>query len=131
MLLLPIAIISWPILVIFGSILFGIIFGLFYPVMLTFEEDWNIIYGGFTETFKDTSEIIKGFCHSYFSYLRDIEARKCVEPFDINVIQIIIGLILAIYGSIVGVILFIIMLIIKLFPLFIECTMKCLNIVVV
>jgi hypothetical protein len=120
MLLLPIALISWPILVIFGSILFGIIFGLFYPVMITFEEDSNIIYGGFIETFKEAWEIIKGFWdfnyHSYFSYLRDIETRKCDEPFDINVIQIIVGLILASYGSIVGVIIFIIMWIIKLFP---------------
>ena len=78
------------------------------------------IYGGFYETFKKDFEIIKKFWnfnyHSYFDYLRDIERRECDDPFDINFIQIFVGLILAGYGSIVGVIVFTLMWIVKLFP---------------
>ena len=120
MLLLPIALASWPILVMFGSILFGIIFGLFYPVYKTFDEDCNLIYGGFVETFIEDGKSIKDFWefnyNSYFSYLRDIEERECDDPFDINIIQIIIGIILAGYGSIVGVLVFTLMWVVKLFP---------------
>lgn len=139
-LLLPIALVSWPILVAFGSILFGIIFGLFYPVVLTFDEDFNI-FGGFVETFKETCNIIKKFWkfnyHSYFSYLHDIENKECDDPFDINIIQIIIGVILAGYGSVVGTIIFILMWIIKVFPSIFKmyhemfkayCDLKCLEI---
>jgi hypothetical protein len=120
MLLLPIALASWPILVAFGSILFGIFFGLFAPVFFTFDDSYNIIYGGFYETFKEDCHIIKEFWNfnynSYFNYLRDIESRECDDPFDINIIQIFIGIILAGYGSIVGAIVFTIMWIVKLFP---------------
>ena len=120
MLLLPIALFSWPILVMTGSILFGIFFGLFAPVYYTFDDRYNIIYGGFVETFKENCNIIKEFWkfnyNSYFDYLKDIEKRECDDPFDINIIQIFIGIILAGYGSIVGVIVFTIMWIIKLFP---------------
>ena len=120
MLLLPIALASWPILVMFGSILFGIIFGLFYPVYKTFNDDCNLIYGGFVETFTENCKIIREFWNfnyeSYFSYLRDIEERKVDDPFDINIIQIIIGIILAGYGSIVGVLVFTLMWAVKLFP---------------
>ena len=120
MLLLPIALVSWPILVTTGSILFGIFFGLFAPVYFTFDDRYNIIFGGFVETFKENCNIIKEFWkfnyNSYFDYLKDIEKRECDDPFDINIIQILFGIILAGYGSIVGVIVFTIMWIIKLFP---------------
>jgi hypothetical protein len=120
MLLLPIALASWPILVMFGSILFGIIFGLFAPVYYTFDEEYNIIYGGFAETFEKDCNFIEDFWefnyNSYFNYLSDIEKRECDDPFDINVIQILIGIILAGYGSIIGVIVFTLMWIVKLFP---------------
>ncbi len=120
MLLLPIALASWPILVTTGSILFGIFFGLFAPVVYTFDESYNIIYGGFVETFENDCSLIKDFWkfnyNSYFDYLRDIEERECDDPFDINIIQIIIGIVLAGYGSIIGVIVFTLMWFVKLFP---------------
>ena len=99
MLLLPIAFVFWPVLVIFGSIFFGIIFGLFAPVYFTFNESYNIIYGGFVETFEKDWDIIKEFWkynyEVYFKYLKVIEERECDDPFDINFIQIFIGVILA------------------------------------
>ena len=120
MLLLPIAIAFWPVLVIVGSILFGIFFGLFFPVVETFDEDCNLIYGGFYETFKETCKIVKSFWkynyHHYFDYLREIEESDCDDPFDINIIQIIIGIILTGYGITIGTIVFTFMWLIKLFP---------------
>ena len=120
MLLLPIAIAFWPVLVIFGSILFGFFFGLFFPVLETFDEECNLIYGGFYETFKATCGFVESFWeynyHDYFDYLREIENRDCDAPFDINIIQIIIGIILAGYGITIGIIVFTLMWFIKLFP---------------
>ena len=51
MLLLPIALLSWPILVIFVSSVFGILYGFLCPVVRTFDEDYNICCGGFTDMF--------------------------------------------------------------------------------
>ena len=117
---LPTALITWSILVLVGSIIFGILFGLFYPVSRTFDDTSNIIYGGFAETFEGTCEVIKYFWdynyNRYFSYLRELEKVECDDPFDINIIQIIICLILAVYGSVVGITVLIIMWLIKLFP---------------
>ena len=120
MLLLPIALFSWPIFVVFASSLYGIFYGLFGPVFYTFNPDYNIIYGGIIDVIKDTFKFIKEFWrynyNSYFIYLREIEEKKVDKPFDINIIQLIIGLILAIYGSAVGSTIFILMWIIKLIP---------------
>ena len=120
MLLLPIALLSWPILVIFVSSVFGILYGFLCPVVRTFDEDYNICCGGFTDTFIDVFDFIKQFWkfnyHSYFTYLSEIENRKVDKPFDISIIQLITGLILASYGSIVGVIVLTIMWLVKLLP---------------
>ena len=120
MLLLPIALLSWPILVMFVGSILGIVYGLFCPVVRTFDEDYNIITGGFADVFKDIFDFIKNFWkfnyHSYFTYLSDIERSKVDKPFDISIIQLIIGLILAIYGSIVGAIVLTLMWLIKLLP---------------
>ena len=120
MLLLPIALLAWPILVIFVSSVFGILYGLFCPVVKTFDEHYNICYGGFADTFKDVCNFVEEFWkfnyHSYFTYLSEIENRKVDKPFDISIIQLIIGLILAIYGSAVGVIVLTLMWVIKLLP---------------
>ena len=120
MFLLPIALFSWPIIVAFGGSLFGIIYGLFCPTVRTFNSDYNLIYGGIVDVFKDTFHYIGKFWDfnydSYFTYLSDIEKRKVDNPFDISIIQLIIGLILAGYGSLVGVIVCSLFWIIKLIP---------------
>ena len=80
MLLLPIALLSWPILVMFVGSILGIVYGLFCPVVRTFDEHYNIITGGFADVFKDIFDFIKNFWkfnyHSYFTYLSDIERSK-------------------------------------------------------
>ena len=120
MLLLPIALFSWPIFVAFGGSLFGIIYGLFCPTVRTFDYRYNLIYGGIVDVFEDTLYYIDKFWdfnyESYFNYLSDIETRKVDNPFDISIIQIIIGLILAGHGSVVGVIVCSLLWIIKLIP---------------
>ena len=120
MLLLPIALFSWPIIVAFGGSLFGIIYGLFCPTVRTFDSNYNLICGGIIDVFEDTFHYIGKFWDfnydSYFTYLSDIEKRKVDHPFDISIIQIIIGLILAGYGSLVGVIVCSLFWIIKLIP---------------
>ena len=121
MLLLPIALLSWPIIVMFVSSISGILYGLFCPVVRTFDDNYDLLFGGFADVFKDIFDFIKKFWkfnyHSYFSYLREIESRNVDKPFDISIIQLIIGLILAIYGSIVGIIVLTFMWLIKLLPL--------------
>jgi hypothetical protein len=120
MLLLPIALISWPFLVAFLSSILGIFYGLFCPTIRTFMPEYHLLYGGFVDVFKDIFNFISDFfefnSRSYFSYLREIEERKVDEPFDIDIIQIFISLILAACGSIVGVIAGCLMWIIKLIP---------------
>ena len=61
MLLLPIALFSWPILVMLVGSILGIVYGLFCPVVWTFDEDYNIITGGFADVFKDIFDFIKIF----------------------------------------------------------------------
>ncbi|ORX79173.1 hypothetical protein BCR32DRAFT_328227 [Anaeromyces robustus] len=120
-LLLPIALIAWPILVAFSSILFGIIYSIFSPIQKTFVDDISLFFGGFVEPFEDLWHYICKFWkfnyHSYFAYLFEIEERRVDEPFDINIIQIIIGLLLACYGSVVGIIIFVPLWLIKFIPL--------------
>ena len=43
MLLLPFALLGWPILIAFSSSIFGILYGLFCPVVRTFDSDYDII----------------------------------------------------------------------------------------
>jgi len=119
-LLLPFALAGWPILVLFSSCCFGFLYSFIGATFKTFDSNYNLFFGGIIETFKDVLEIIKEFWHfnyhSYFCYLIEIEEKEVEEPFDIHIIKIIIGLLLACYGSIVGIIVFTPMWLIKLIP---------------
>jgi len=123
-LLLPFALAGWPILVLFSSCCFGFLYSFIGATFKTFDSNYNLFFGGIIETFKDVLEIIKEFWHfnyhSYFCYLIEIEEKEVDEPFDIHVIKIIIGLLLACYGSIVGTIVLTLMYIVKLIPLIIK-----------
>ena len=131
MLLLPIALISWPFIIAFLSSLFGIFYGLFCPIIYTFNEDYDPVLGGFSEIFKSTFHYIGWFWdfnyRSYFGYLFEMEKRKVDNPFDITIIQMIIGLILASYGSIVGVIVLSFLWFIKLIPSIIQLYSNVIN----
>jgi hypothetical protein len=142
LLLLPIPLFLWPILVLVGSCFGGFLYGLFCPTFRTFDSSYNLIYGGFADVFQDIFEFIKEFWkynyHGYFDFLKEIEERIVDQPFDINILQIIIGLILLAYGSVVGVTLLVIMWLVKLIPsiykLYYElfklyCELKCLKMI--
>ena len=120
MLILPIALIAWPIFVFFISYIFGFFYGLFCPTIKTFDTKYDLLFGGFVDVFEDVFGYIKKFWKfnydSFFAHLREIENRKTEEPFDISFIRIIICLIIAIYGSIVGIVVFFLMWVIKLIP---------------
>ena len=120
MLLLPFALLGWPILIAFASSIFGILYGLFCPVVRTFDSDYDIIFGGFADVFIDTFKFIGEFWDfnyvSVFTYLFEIENKKSDQPFDISISQMIIGLLLASYGSIVGISILTLMWLIKLIP---------------
>lgn len=120
MLLLPFALVGWPILIAFASCIFGILFGLFCPVARTFDSNYDVIFGGSVDVFLDTFEKIGEFWNfnyiSVFKYLYDIENKKCAQPFDISISQMIIGLLLASYGSIVGISVLSLIWLIKLIP---------------
>jgi len=124
MLLLPFALVAWPILVLFSSCCFGAVYSFYSPIVKTFDSNYKLIFGGISETFEDIFDIIGEFWYfnydSYFRYLIDIETRQVYEPFDINIIQIIIGILLACYGSIVGIIVLTPIWFIKLIPLIIK-----------
>jgi len=124
MLLLPFALVAWPILVLFLSCCFGVAFSFYSPIVKTFDHSYELFFGGISETFEEILDYIREFWnfnyHSYFSYLFDIETRLVYKTFDINIIQIVIGLLLACYGSIVGIIVLSLMWFIKLIPLIVR-----------
>jgi len=121
MILLPIALLGWPLLVAFSSCMYGMIYGLFGPMFKTFIKDNHIFFGGILDIFSDTRLFIHEFWefnyHSYFTYLLEIEQEEVDEPFDIYILQIIIGVFLATYGSIVGSIVLSLLWLIKFIPL--------------
>ncbi|KAG4089927.1 hypothetical protein H8356DRAFT_1715180 [Neocallimastix lanati (nom. inval.)] len=123
-LLLPLALVGWPILVLFLSICFSFIYSFLSPIVKTFDSDYELTFGGIYETFKEMEYYIEMFWDfnkkKFFSYLLDIERREVNEPFDINIIQIIIELFLACYGSVVGIIVLTPIWLIKLIPLVIR-----------
>lgn len=120
MLLVPIAIFSWPVIVLVGSILFGFFYGLFCPTFRTFDSNYNVWCGGIIDVFKDVFDFIQKFwdfnVHTYFDYLREKETRKVKKPFDIKIIQIFIALFLAAYGTTLGILFCTIIWFIKLLP---------------
>lgn len=105
MLMLSISLVGWPIIVFIVSFILGIIYGLFWLTVRTFNDEYNIITGGFVDVFKDLFKFINSFWdfnyNMYFDGLIVFENMKTKNPFDISIPQIIIGLILAIYISIV------------------------------
>ena len=61
MLLLPIALLSWSITVMFVGSIFGIPYGLFFPVVRTFDDNYIIVFGGFADVFIDIFNFQKNF----------------------------------------------------------------------
>jgi len=124
MLLLPFALAGWPILVLFSSCCFGFSYSFYGATVKTFDSGYDLFFGGINEVFYEVLQYIASFwhfnSHSYFCYLFEMEQKEVDEPFDITIIQIIVGLFLACYGSIVGIIVLTPLWLIKLIPLIIK-----------
>jgi len=103
-LLLPLPLVLWPPAVLFVSILVGLYIGLFYPVYFTLEEE-KLVLGGWIKTFEITFKNIKWFykfdTNSYFTYLEEFRNAECTDPFDIRIIDIFVGIIIASIGVVI------------------------------
>jgi hypothetical protein len=107
MLLLPIPLLVWPAIVCVVSILVGAGVGFGMPVALTFEEKYNVFFGGMWKTLrtvgKYTRDFIKFNSHSYFTYLRDFRDAECDEGerLEISFFQLLVSLVMGTGGALV------------------------------
>lgn len=107
LLLLPIPLLIWPVLVLLCSTISGFSVGLFSPIADTFNDRYELFCGGITNAFERAFTHVKDFwrfnANSYFSYLAEIRDYKLgigEKPFDISIIQLIVGTIVGTTGSI-------------------------------
>lgn len=122
-LLLPIPLLLWPEFVLIVFLIISVGEGLFSPITKTFDERYNLFYGGIIETISKSLKNVKDFWNfnynSYFSYLADFRNEKLStdkKPFDISIIELFIGLIIGTSGAIIEGILFTLLNILKLIP---------------
>lgn len=124
MLLLPIPLILWPPSVLILSLIFGVSFGLFNPIVKTFDPYYNLICGGIKETLAESFHFVAEFwcfnTNSYFSYLFELRNYRLIDgekPFDISLLQLIVGIIIGTIGAIVDGVFFTLISAIKLLPI--------------
>ncbi len=104
--LLPVPIVLWPAVAAIGALVFSLLFSLFYPVDVTFDENKPLCYGGIPEVFNGIfNEFPKVFwttnLNNYFNFLEDYRIRPLADnehPFDIPMYWIPLGIILAAMG---------------------------------
>eukprot|EP01087_Luapelamoeba_hula_P014361 TRINITY_DN4194_c0_g1_i1.p1 TRINITY_DN4194_c0_g1~~TRINITY_DN4194_c0_g1_i1.p1 ORF type:complete len:311 (-),score=28.10 TRINITY_DN4194_c0_g1_i1:108-1040(-) len=107
MLTLPIPLLLWPVLVLIGSILVSLLWGLFAPMAFVFDKEYNLLWGPIIATWKYAAKGVKSFWkfnyETYFQSLREFETEELPEagvPFDISIIQLIVGLFIGIIGAV-------------------------------
>jgi hypothetical protein len=123
MLLLPVPLMLWPFVVLLGSLIFSVLYGLFRPVYDSFESnDWLLI-SGFAETYKNLTKYIQEFyvfnCNSYFVYLEEYRVRPLAPggvPLDISLTQVVVALGVAFCGVLFDGILILLMSLLKYIP---------------
>lgn len=99
--------IAWPIMVLIASTFFGIGLGVYWAFSATFDTEYNILWGGIWSGWSNAAECVIEFWkfnyNSYFSYLADIREPLSdgQVPFDIRIIDIIIGLFICLIGIII------------------------------
>lgn len=123
MILLPIPLLLWPECVSIAYLAYGGGFGLFKPIMATFNEEYELFCGGIFESIYESFKNVKEFWNfnynSYFSYLQDFRVYKLShgeKPFDISLIELFIGIVIGTSGAIIDGILFTLLTLIKLIP---------------
>lgn len=98
MVTLPVPLTLWPLVAIIGSLIGGIGYGLFAPLIATFEavghnprdKFYHCFVDGSVSTFKGSCTVVRDFMdfcfHSYFSYMDDLseEMHEDEKPMDIK-----------------------------------------------
>ncbi|KAM1274338.1 hypothetical protein ACFX1Q_025172 [Malus domestica] len=112
LLLLPLPLVLWPVLGVVGSVLGGIGYGFFAPLLATFEAVGENITDKFYHCFVDGSwSTIKGsfvvvqdltdFCfHSYFSFMDELieQIPADEKPLDIELLKLPASLLVSLIG---------------------------------
>jgi hypothetical protein len=108
LLLLPLPLVMKPLMIIFLSALGGLFLAFTDTVMDAFDEDYcKVVFGGFGGVLESDHTAVRDTLdwnrHSYFSYLEEFRRSRHPSgvPFDIPVIEVFIGLIVACLGIIV------------------------------
>ncbi|XP_059661295.1 uncharacterized membrane protein At3g27390 [Cornus florida] len=115
--LLPVPLVLWPIIGIVGSLLGGIAYGFFAPLLATFEavgqnvtdKLFHCFADGCLSTLKGSCTVVRDltdFCfHSYFSYMDELseEVPADEKPMDIKLSKLPSCLLLSLLGVLVDV----------------------------
>ncbi|KAL6561249.1 hypothetical protein OROMI_016850 [Orobanche minor] len=102
LILLPVPFILWPVIAIIGSVLGGIGYGFFAPLIATFEavgenvtDKWYHCFSdGCWSTLEGSCTVVRDFTdfcfHSYFSFMDELtaEAHKDEKPLDIKLARL-------------------------------------------
>jgi len=98
--LLPVPLFLWPVCVAIGSLLVGLAYGLCLPVIRTFDEKYNVWYGGFWDVIDTSVANVQAFIefenNTYFNYLKDYRESQLgpdEEPFHIYPISIVLSIV--------------------------------------
>eukprot|EP00249_Psilotum_nudum_P013064 c24132_g1_i1 orf=285-2150(+) len=117
LLFLPVPLVLWPVIGIAGSLLVGLGYGFFTPLVATFEairegreqKFFHCFLDGVWDTVRGSCTVVRDFTdfcyHSYLSYLNDfrIEIPKDHQPYDIKVLELPGCFLVAVLGVLVDV----------------------------
>ncbi|RWW39360.1 hypothetical protein BHE74_00055321 [Ensete ventricosum] len=115
--MLPLPLILWPILGILGSLVVGIGYGFFAPLIATFEavgegiinKFYHCFAGGCVDTIKGACTLVVDFVdfcfHSYFSYMDDLCEKVTVgeTPMDVKLAKLPSCLLVCLFGVVLDV----------------------------
>jgi hypothetical protein len=107
MLLLPFALFFWPIFVSGTSLLFSVLYSIFFMAFETVSNWKNsgIFYSGQKESYKFVYDYAKKFyffnSNSIFSYLNEIRYSNSDQPYDISFSQLFMALFVSLHGILI------------------------------
>lgn len=102
-LLLPIPVALYIPVVTIGSVLFGIGYGFFYPINLTFDDDYNP-FGGCRRVFRDAGRGVREFVRGGFEFISDLKSTRNSKPdpgevpVDLPFSEVLIGITMCVVG---------------------------------
>jgi len=106
---LPVPLIIWPPFAIIGSILGGVFYGLFRPMICTYTSEDFVLTSGISEPIRESLSYVKSFTdlvfNGYFTFCQEYRNLNWSgKPFDIDFIGMFVGLFIGICGvSFIGI----------------------------